>query len=147
MLPRTHCLPVSLRGVSPKLTAVEVEEYRGVSYAVGGDGDAITLPNILGRYSNVTGPSTGHRLPVTCGVPGASRMCMPHDEEDRLNAAISGSTASALVGQVRGGLRQREPALTHQTTFFQHTSPSHAGMDGRLSTLASGRMTLWACLL
>lgn len=94
--------PCEYRQLWMDLTAVEIEEYRGVSYAIGGDEGAITLPAILGHYSNVTGPSTGHRPPVTCSIPGASRMCIPHDKEDRFNAAISGSTADALVSQVRG---------------------------------------------
>jgi phospholipase B1 len=84
------------------LISVDVEEYRGVSYAIGGDPGAVTLPNILGHYSNLTGASIGHRPPVTCGVPGVSRLCSPHHEEDRFNAAVSGSTAAALVAEVQG---------------------------------------------
>ncbi|RSH88410.1 uncharacterized protein EHS24_000954 [Apiotrichum porosum] len=80
----------------------DAEEFRGVSYAAGGDAGAITLPNILAHYNpNVTGAATGHHPPVSCGLPGMSRVCTPHSDDDRLNAAISGSVAAALVGQAR----------------------------------------------
>lgn len=85
-----------------------MEEFRGVSYAIGGDDDAITLPRILGHYTNATGASTGHHLPVTCaGVPRlpASRVCTSHPESDKLNGAISGAVSAGLEAQVRGGHR------------------------------------------
>lgn len=92
--------------LTPSATVTpDAEEFRGVSYAAGGDAGAITLPNILAHYNpNVTGAATGHHPPVSCGLPGMSRVCTPHSDDDRLNAAISGSVAAALVGQARGGL-------------------------------------------
>ncbi len=73
-------------------------EYRGLSYPIGGDTDAITFPNILQHWSpNVKGMSTGHHPFLACiGGYCAWRY------DDGLNAAISGSTSQNLVPQVRG---------------------------------------------
>lgn len=46
----------------PQLVAVEEakNEYRGHSYSIGGDKDAFTIPNYIGRYQpNVMGASVG----------------------------------------------------------------------------------------
>lgn len=72
----------------------ELREYRGLSYPIGGDDDAITLPNILAHYSpGLRGMSRGSHLPVTVLRP----------EQDGLNAAVGGSLSASLLGQVQGG--------------------------------------------
>lgn len=66
-------------------------ENRGVSFAIGGDKDAITLPNIIKRFNpNIIGASIGdHRIELCQGT-----NCLPYQyvpELDRLNAAQSGA--------------------------------------------------------
>lgn len=77
-------------------------EYRGHSYAIGGDPDAITLPNIFKHYTDNVGFSTGAHLPLECMGP----LCL-RPKSDALNAAMSGSVSTMLVGQVHG-----EPSST-----------------------------------
>ena len=87
-----------------------IKEYRGLSYPIGGDPGAITIPNILSHYSpNVTGMSKGHHPLLAC-VGG---WCVWR-YDDGLNGAVSGSTSGNLISQVRGELK----ALLMQ----QHTS-------------------------
>ncbi|WVW81292.1 hypothetical protein I302_103283 [Kwoniella bestiolae CBS 10118] len=81
----------------------EIAEWRGISYPIGSDEGAITIPTILQHYSkpegkgNITGVSTGHHPPISCLGIG----CAAHPEEDGLNAAISGSLSKSLIGQVK----------------------------------------------
>ena len=73
-------------------------EYRGLSYPIGGDEGAITLPNIISRWStNLTGTSRGHHSLLLC----LGGKCLWRDE-DGLNGAISGSKSENLVLQVKG---------------------------------------------
>lgn len=82
----------------PILTVPVVREYRGLSYPIGGDPDAITFPNILQHWSkDLKGMSRGHHPLLACiGGWCAWRY------DDGLNAAISGSTSQNLVLQVKG---------------------------------------------
>lgn len=76
-----------------------IKEYRGLSYPIGGDPGAITIPNILSHYSpNLTGMSKGHH-PLSACVGG---WCVWR-YDDGLNGAVSGSTSGNLLSQVRGG--------------------------------------------
>lgn len=70
-----------------------------MSYPIGNDPGAITVATILSHYSpSLTGVSTGHHPTVDCFGP----RCTDRLAEDGLNAAISGSMAKSLVGQVQG---------------------------------------------
>lgn len=87
----------------PLISVPVAREYRGLSYPIGGDDGAITVPNILGHWSkNLTGMSRGHHPLLACiGGWCAWRY------DDGLNAAISGSTSQNLVAQARGWYRHR----------------------------------------
>ncbi|KAK6904726.1 hypothetical protein I203_105542 [Kwoniella mangroviensis CBS 8507] len=77
----------------------EIAEWRGISYPMGSDEGAITIPNILRHYTrNVTGVSAGHHPPISCLGVGCGAI---HPEGDGLNAAISGSTSKSLMSQVK----------------------------------------------
>ena len=91
-----------LRQQDAKLDVQTVwREWRGLSYPIGGDKGAITLPNILARWTNTTGQSYTPSL-----IPPIFRT---HDEDapalwgkdDGLNGAVSGSTSSSLLAQVQ----------------------------------------------
>lgn len=80
------------------VTASNIQEWRGVSYAIGADPGALTFPNILAHYTHVVGTSTGHHSVVCVG--GEYGGC--HPPSDGLNAAVSGSIAASLWGQAVG---------------------------------------------
>jgi hypothetical protein len=107
------------------------QEWRGQSFSIGGDPDAITLANCFNYYTKqdkgdkeeqsdaadgagVRGASKGIRPIRFC----AGRWCPPHDmlfvEHDGLNAAISGADVTVLAHQVSHlinqiqALRQKE---------------------------------------
>ncbi|ODO09998.1 hypothetical protein I350_02222 [Cryptococcus amylolentus CBS 6273] len=73
---------------------VDVEEYRGISYPMGTDEGAITIPNILSHFvtdnATVQGGAKGHHAPATSALIA----------QDGLNAAVSGATSSLLTSQV-----------------------------------------------
>ncbi|WVQ72265.1 hypothetical protein IAR50_001814 [Cryptococcus sp. DSM 104548] len=103
--PSSHTFPQ----ISFLPKSVDIQEYRGVSYPIGADPGAVTIPNILshfissssdGRSEQVQGGSTGHHPPVACLQGFGVRGCMPRPDEDGLNAAISGSVSSSLIRQV-----------------------------------------------
>lgn len=49
------------------ITSKNIREYRGLSYTMGGDKGAPTLPNYIKYYQpNLTGYSTGEHLPEYC---------------------------------------------------------------------------------
>ncbi|TYJ57438.1 hypothetical protein B9479_001754 [Cryptococcus floricola] len=87
--------------------SVDIQEYRGVSYPIGSDPGAVTIPNILSHFitssseqgTKVQGGSTGHHPPVACLQSFGVRGCMPRPDEDGLNAAISGSVSASLLRQ------------------------------------------------
>ncbi|WVQ82911.1 hypothetical protein IAT38_005047 [Cryptococcus sp. DSM 104549] len=88
---------------------LDVQEYRGLSYAVGSDPGAITIPHIIGHFAgaNVTGGSRGKHPPVACLEGFGIGVCGPRPEGDGLNAGISGSVSAGLEGQVRDYLLPR----------------------------------------
>ncbi|EJT48616.1 hypothetical protein A1Q1_02343 [Trichosporon asahii var. asahii CBS 2479] len=73
---------------------VDLEEYRGVSYAIGGDRGSVTIPRILQRYTKPHGQSHGNHPPLAC--PHASCQHLP---DDALNAAVSGAVSLNLPQQ------------------------------------------------
>jgi hypothetical protein len=78
---------------------VDLEEYRGVSYAIGGDRGSVTIPRILKRYTKPHGQSHGNHPPLAC--PHASCQHLP---DDALNAAVSGAVSLNLPQQANGEL-------------------------------------------
>jgi hypothetical protein len=78
-------------------------EYRGLSYPIGVDDEALSIASIPEHYTPLQGVSRGHGKPLQC----ASKVC-GRRSQDGLNAAISGSVAVSLKSQVTGMCR------THQ---------------------------------
>lgn len=77
-------------------------EWRGLSYAGGGDPGAITVPNLIKHYSpKLRGASLGRNaVPEVCFGP----ICSPtgwNSEVDRFNAARSGAMAQNLMHEIR----------------------------------------------
>ncbi|KAI8368206.1 uncharacterized protein BYT42DRAFT_503695 [Radiomyces spectabilis] len=72
-----------------------VTEFRGHSYAVGGDKGAVTVPNFLKHYSkSVKGASVGSHIVSYCGADTCLAVYRPL--RDNLNAAQSGAVAKNL---------------------------------------------------
>ncbi|KAI7878869.1 hypothetical protein K492DRAFT_208652 [Lichtheimia hyalospora FSU 10163] len=83
------------------LTAEQFKQYRGLSFDMGGDENAITIPNFLEHYSreSLIGPSVGVR-----DVPLSKETFFAYDakqvsEIDRLNAAIPSATSYNFTQQ------------------------------------------------
>ncbi|KAI8994736.1 hypothetical protein BDB01DRAFT_714699 [Pilobolus umbonatus] len=78
-----------------------LNENRGVSFAMGGERGAITLPNIIRYYSpDLYGYSEGNHLITACYGDGFCPRGQHREEIDRFNAALSGSRCSNLDGQI-----------------------------------------------
>ncbi|CEP16713.1 hypothetical protein [Parasitella parasitica] len=75
--------------VNPVIAALNsYNEYRGLSYSIGGDKDAFTIPNYVKHYqANVTGYSVGKHI---------GEYCNDSPKADQLNAAQSGAIAMNL---------------------------------------------------
>ncbi|RHZ86068.1 hypothetical protein Glove_55g17 [Diversispora epigaea] len=86
----------------------ELYEYRGVSYAMGGDDGAISLANFYKHYSpELRGASVGNHIVEICyGI-----LCPPkqyHPELDNLNAALTGAMVKNLDYEIDYLLSQYE---------------------------------------
>jgi hypothetical protein len=56
-----------MMGVTSSLDPKALEEFRGQSYAIGSDANAITLPNFMNHYQPVKkGSSVGTHFVTTC---------------------------------------------------------------------------------
>ncbi|OWZ36407.1 hypothetical protein C347_00578 [Cryptococcus neoformans AD2-60a] len=88
----------------PLLPSLDIQEYRGLSYPIGSDPGAITIPEILRHFSpsaeEIPGSSKGKHPPVTCLNGWGIKGCAERPEEDGLNAAVSGSVSAGLLRQV-----------------------------------------------
>ncbi|KAH7103679.1 hypothetical protein BKA62DRAFT_48226 [Auriculariales sp. MPI-PUGE-AT-0066] len=81
-----------------------LKEWRGVSYAIGGDPGAITVPNLMSHYSNTRpkGASVGsHGLQICFGP-----LCLPgslgwNSKVDQFSAALTGALASNLLHEAK----------------------------------------------
>ncbi|KAL7411862.1 hypothetical protein BDY24DRAFT_395118 [Mrakia frigida] len=80
-----------------------MHEYRGSSYAAGGDEEAITIPNMIRHYNpNLTGFSLGeHGAEICFGALCPVGPIGWNPSQDQLNAALSGSLAVNLPHQAR----------------------------------------------
>ncbi|CAG8794772.1 12065_t:CDS:2, partial [Gigaspora rosea] len=89
-------------------TTMKLHEYRGVSYAMGGDIGAVSIANFFKHYSpELKGASLGYHLVEVCyGVICPPKQYKP--EQDQMNAAQSGSLAKNLDYQI---------IQRHETTF------------------------------
>ncbi|GHJ87589.1 hypothetical protein NliqN6_3991 [Naganishia liquefaciens] len=82
------------------------EEYRGISYAMGDDEGAETIPNMIRYYRNesVKGTSHEHHPPPIIPSPPQIPIGDHVAANDGLNAALSGSKAKDLTSQVKNYL-------------------------------------------
>ncbi|OAC98737.1 hypothetical protein MUCCIDRAFT_114978 [Mucor lusitanicus CBS 277.49] len=82
--------------INPIIAALNsYNEYRGLSYSIGGDEDAFTIPNYVKHYqSSVTGYSKGKHIGEYCNADKCVAEYSP--EDDQLNAAQSGAIAMNL---------------------------------------------------
>lgn len=98
--------PSPLGPQRPLLPSFDIQEYRGLSYPIGSDPGAITVPQILRHFSpsaeEIPGSSKGKHPPVACLNGWSIKGCAERPEEDGLNAAVSGSVSAALLRQVEG---------------------------------------------
>lgn len=76
-------------------------ENRGISFSMGGDPGAITLPNIISRFNrNITGASIGDHPVEFC----YGDLCLPFQyvpSQDHFNAAQSGAMGILLHNSVK----------------------------------------------
>ncbi|KAI9279824.1 hypothetical protein BY458DRAFT_431487 [Sporodiniella umbellata] len=76
-------------------------ENRGISFALGGDQGAVTMPNILNYYShNLYGPSVGNHIISICFGNQFCPNGQYRDDIDMLNAAQSGARSLNLDHQL-----------------------------------------------
>ncbi|CAO3671917.1 unnamed protein product [Rhizopus stolonifer] len=74
-------------------------EYRGLSYSIGGDENAFTVPNYIKHYQpELKGQSFGDHIGLYCSVSSCPGRYIP--EKDQLNAALSGSLSINLQHQL-----------------------------------------------
>jgi len=80
----------------------ELNEYRGQSWAIGGDSGATTLPNFFNHFTNkpVQGASRGNHFVEVCLGPSICPGHQYHPELDQLNAAQSGAWIQNLLYQI-----------------------------------------------
>jgi hypothetical protein len=77
-------------------------EYRGISFSIGGDKKAVTLPNFMRHYrnkmfDNVQGASIGSNMLKRCNGGQVCPQEWKYDPKiENLNAALSGGTSEDL---------------------------------------------------
>jgi len=98
-------------------------EWRGVSYAAGGDPGAITIPNLLQFYnSTLQGASLGNNP----GIEFCNGLDCPigpvgwNPPVDQLNAALSGAVASNLMHEVQDYLVPQVQARNIPANAFKY---------------------------
>ncbi|KAI8969081.1 hypothetical protein BDF20DRAFT_827354 [Mycotypha africana] len=70
-------------------------EYRGLSYSIGGDEKAYTVPNYIKHFQpRLNGYSTGKHIGEYCNADNCAANYLP--DQDELNAAQSGAIAMNL---------------------------------------------------
>lgn len=110
-------------GGSGILNISAITEYRGHSWAIGGDNGAVTMANFVKRYSSsLQGPSLGHHLAEICNglfcldfirkyhtiwlISAFPTLSTPlsfslgYPNKDVLNAALSGAIAMNLDNEL-----------------------------------------------
>ncbi|KAI9494814.1 hypothetical protein BDB00DRAFT_741753, partial [Zychaea mexicana] len=86
------------RGGSGLLNLSAITEYRGKSWAIGGDDGQVTVANLVKHYnSSLEGPAVGKHLLSLC--PGMKHEIY-YPNIDILNAAISGAIAKTLNAEL-----------------------------------------------
>ncbi|CAE6356179.1 unnamed protein product [Rhizoctonia solani] len=112
-------------GINRQNLLLNFVEFRGLSYAGGGDAGAITVPNLLKHYNKtLVGGSKGVNLGIElCFGPlcpvGSAGWNQPVDQ---LNAAQSGALASNLLHEVRDYLVPQVKAAGITANQFKYLS-------------------------
>ncbi|CAE6448655.1 unnamed protein product [Rhizoctonia solani] len=113
------------QGINRENLLLNFVEFRGLSYAGGGDAGAITVPNIIKHYNKtLIGASKGVNLGIElCFGPlcpiGPVGWNQPVDQ---LNAAQSGALASNLLHEVRDYLVPQVKAAGIAANRFKYLS-------------------------
>ncbi len=99
-----------------------IHEYRGISFAMGGDPHAVTLPGFLQHYrADIVGASRGTHLVELC----QGDLCPPDEvayrpQSDQFNAAQSGAMSGNLGMEAKYLLHQvRHNKLVNVTTDWK----------------------------
>ncbi|KAG2222309.1 hypothetical protein INT45_001572 [Circinella minor] len=88
------------KGGSSILNISSITEYRGQSWGIGGDDNAITIGNFVNHYnSSVEGRSKGSHLATICHG-GLCLDAFRNQKKDVLNAALSGGLAMNLKDEL-----------------------------------------------
>lgn len=78
-----------------------LNEYRGISWAMGGDAGAVSIANMMKKYSpDLVGASLGEHLVNVCYGPLCPNF-QYQAKKDQFNAARSGSLAMNLMDQAK----------------------------------------------
>ncbi|KAI8908993.1 hypothetical protein EDD86DRAFT_191129 [Gorgonomyces haynaldii] len=89
-----------LKNPNNPISLTTLFEQRGLSFAIGGDDNAVTVPNFMKRYNpDIVGASVGEHIANIC----YGLICPPFQYRpsyDKFNAARSGSLAFNLDNQV-----------------------------------------------
>ncbi|EJD43613.1 hypothetical protein AURDEDRAFT_114662 [Auricularia subglabra TFB-10046 SS5] len=110
------------KGLLPDTPELSHEEWRGVSYASGGDEGALTIANLIKYYNpGVRGASVGHHPVELC----FGLLCPPGvkgwtPELDNLNAARSGAFAENLPHEVEDYLVPQVKAQNISDAAFKY---------------------------
>ncbi|EUC57314.1 GDSL-like lipase/acylhydrolase [Rhizoctonia solani AG-3 Rhs1AP] len=113
------------QGINKENLLLNFVEFRGLSYAGGGDASAVTVPNLLKHYNSaLVGGSKG----VNPGIELCFGPLCPigsvgwNQPVDQLNAAQSGALASNLLHEVRDYLVPQVKAAGIATNRFKYLS-------------------------
>ncbi|KAI9498346.1 hypothetical protein BDB00DRAFT_910798 [Zychaea mexicana] len=85
------------------ITSESFKEYRGLSFDMGGDKGAVSLPNFISHYTPsgaVTGASKGVRQLPICEVQLTLKLSQFRESVDHFNAAIPGGTSDTMEKQI-----------------------------------------------
>ncbi|CAO3607775.1 unnamed protein product [Cunninghamella echinulata] len=87
-----------MMGVDGPIDIDSLLEYRGHSYAIGADENAVTVANFMNHYQPIKkGPSVGTHLATTCNIIlDTCTQLQYRPFRDNLNAALSGAMAFNL---------------------------------------------------
>ncbi|QRV92999.1 GDSL-like lipase/acylhydrolase family protein [Ceratobasidium sp. AG-Ba] len=113
------------QGINRQNLLLNFVEFRGLSYAGGGDSGAITMPNLLKHYNKTL---TGGSIGVNPGIELCFGPICPigplgwNPNVDQLNAAQSGALASNLLHEVRDYLVPQVKARGIAANRFKYLS-------------------------
>ncbi|KAG8717615.1 hypothetical protein FRC08_007098 [Ceratobasidium sp. 394] len=113
------------KGIDPDDKYLNWVEWRGLSYAGGGEEGAVTIPNLLKHYNNTLvggaqGYNPGYEICFGSGCPVGSVGW--NNTVDNLNAGQSGAYASNLLHEAQDYLAPQVKALNISEDQFKYLS-------------------------